>query len=113
MSTVGEKSTTGIQPNVAGLLCYVLTWLTGIIFVVIEKENKFVRFHAFQSIIAFGALTVIDLIFVWTFIIPTIIGVLMFVLWIVLMIKAYQNKMFKLPLVGNYAEKLAYGADKK
>jgi uncharacterized membrane protein len=113
MTTVGEKSTTGIQPNVAGLLCYVLTWLTGIIFLVIEKENKFVRFHAFQSIITFGSLMVIDLIFVWTFIIPIIVGVLIFALWIILMIQAYQGKMFKLPLIGNYAEKLAFGSAKK
>jgi len=45
------KSSTGMQPNVAGLLCYLAGWITGLIFYLIEKENKFVRFHAMQSII--------------------------------------------------------------
>ena len=55
------KTSTGIQPNVAGLLSYVLGWLTGLIFFLIEKENKFVRFHALQSMIVFGALFVLSL----------------------------------------------------
>jgi len=50
----GHNSTgTGLQQNVAGLLCYVLGWITGIIFLVIEKDNKFIRFHAVQSIVVF------------------------------------------------------------
>jgi len=80
-------------------------WITGIVFIIIEKENKFVRFHAMQSIIVFGALTVIDIIFSWTFVIPIIIGVLMFVLWIIMMINAFQGKMLKLPLAGKLADK--------
>jgi len=58
----GEKTGTGLEPNVAGLLCYVLIWVTGLIFYLIEKENRFVRFHAMQSIIVFGTLTVASLI---------------------------------------------------
>ena len=54
-----EKTSTGLQENVAGLLCYVLGWVTGLIFILIEKENKFVRFHAMQSIVTFGSITVI------------------------------------------------------
>ncbi len=50
-------STTGLEPNVAGLLCYLGAWITGIIFLVIEQKSKFVRFHALQSIVTFGALT--------------------------------------------------------
>ena len=55
------KTSTGIQANVAGLLSYVLGWLTGLIFFLIEKENKFVRFHAAQSLVVFGALTVLQI----------------------------------------------------
>ena len=50
------KSSTGLDAKVAGLLCYVVGWVTGLIFFLIEKENKFVRFHAMQSIIVFGSL---------------------------------------------------------
>ncbi|MEE8194196.1 MAG: hypothetical protein V3T73_01680 [Dehalococcoidales bacterium] len=53
------KSSTGLDENVAGLLCYVLGWVGGLVFILIEPENKFVRFHAMQSIIVFGALNVI------------------------------------------------------
>ncbi|MQY55153.1 MAG: hypothetical protein GH156_01060, partial [Dehalococcoidia bacterium] len=46
-----KKSGTGIEPNIAGLLCYVLGWVTGLVFFLIEKDDEFVRFHAMQSII--------------------------------------------------------------
>jgi hypothetical protein len=48
------KASTGLEPNVAGLLCYLVGWITGLVFILIEKENQFVRFHAMQSIIIFG-----------------------------------------------------------
>jgi uncharacterized membrane protein len=104
-----EKTSSGLEANVAGLLCYVLGWVSGLVFILIEKENKFVRFHAMQSIIVFGALTVANFILSW---IPVIggflvwvIGLLGLVLWIVLMIKAYQGATYKLPWAGNLAEK--------
>lgn len=98
------KCSCGMQPNVAALLSYLLGWISGLIFFLIEKENKFVRFHAMQSLMLFGGLTVIAIIpFVNLLVI--ILGPLSFVLWIILMIKAYQGQMFKLPLVGDLAEK--------
>jgi uncharacterized membrane protein len=111
------KTSTGIQANVAGLLCYVLGWVTGLIFFLIEKENKFVRFHALQSIIVFGALCVFQIVIGsftmigLSFIAPLfslvtgLVALLAFILWIVLMIKAYQGEMFKLPIAGDIAEK--------
>ncbi len=117
------KTSTGIAANVAGLLCYVLGWITGLVFFLIEKENKFVRFHALQSIIVFGGLTVLQVAlgiftgilsaiglgcFVAIFpIITGLIGLLMLILWIVLMVKAYQGELFKLPVAGDIAEKNA------
>ena len=108
-------STTSLEPNVAGLLCYLVGWITGLIFILIEKENKFVRFHAMQSIVTFGALTVISIVLSILQLIPTvdilfwilqiIAGILGFVLWIVLMVKAYQGERFKLPVAGDIAEK--------
>jgi uncharacterized membrane protein len=74
-----------------------------------EKDNKFVRFHAMQSIILFGAITVIDIVLsfipVIGWIFSALIGILAFVLWIVLMMKAYQGQMYKLPVIGDIAEK--------
>mgnify|MGYP001570015589 CR=1 FL=1 len=105
------KTSTGIQPNVAALLSYVLGVLTGIIFFIIEKENKFVRFHAMQSIIVFGGLFVLQLVLAFIPVIGAIlvpvISIGSLILWVVLMIKAYQGEKFKLPMIGDIAEKQA------
>ena len=115
------KTSTGMQANIAGLLCYVLGWITGLIFFLIEKENKFVRFHAMQSIVVFGALTVLQIVIgiliglftaihiyfltpILTLLYP-LLGLAGLVLWIILMVKAYQGEMFKLPIAGEIAEK--------
>ncbi len=102
---------TGLSANVAGLLCYVLGWISGIVFLVIEKKSKFVKFHAWQSIMTFGVLTVAYLILFSIPIIGWVIGwiiwVLGLVLWIILMIQAGTGKMWKLPLAGEWAEKQA------
>ena len=104
-----EKTSTGLQANVAGLLCYVLGWISGLVFILIESENKFVRFHAMQSIIVFGVLTVagivLDLIPILGSVLGAIISVVGLVLWIVLMVKAYKGVKYKLPWSGDLAEK--------
>ena len=105
------KTSTGLEENIAGLLCYVLGWISGLVFLLLEKENRFVRFHALQSIFVFGAITLAGFILGFIPIIGSIIGgllgLLALVLWIVLMIKAYQGEMFKLPVTGDLAEKNA------
>ncbi len=105
----GPKTSTGLQENVAGLLCYVLGWVTGVIFLLLENKNRFIRFHAIQSICVFGAITVIEIIFGWIpiigWIINYIIGVVAFILWIVFMVKAYQGQMWKFPWAGKFAER--------
>ena len=104
-----DKTSTGLDENVAGLLCYVLGWVSGLVFILIEQESKFVRFHAMQSIIVFGAITIASFILDWIpFIgdfLSRIIWLLGLVLWIVLMVKAYQGTKYKLPWTGNLAEK--------
>jgi uncharacterized membrane protein len=103
-------SSTGLEPNVAGLLCYLGFWITGIIFLVIEQKSKFVRFHALQSIVTFGALTVAAAFLVWIpyagAVFGTIIGILTFILWLILMVKAYQGESYKVPVAGQVAEGL-------
>ena len=109
MSEQQGKTSMGVEPNLAGLLCYVLGWVTGLIFFILEKENQFVRFHAMQSIAVFGAITVVVIILgfipIIGWIIAWLIGILAFILWIVLMLKAYQGQKYKLPWAGNFAEK--------
>ena len=107
----GDASTTNLQPNVAGLLCYLGVWVTGIIFLFIEQKNKFVRFHAIQSIIVFVILGIasafLSQIPMVGWFLGTIIGVLYLVLWIVLMVKAYQGQLYKIVLAGDLAEKMS------
>ena len=93
------KTSIGIQANVAGLLCYLFGWVSGLVFFLIEKENKFVRFHALQSIVVFGAIFAANLV-LW--IIPVVGALLLLliniagvILWIILMIKAFQGETFK------------------
>ncbi len=105
------KTSTGLEENVAGLLCYVLGWVSGLVFLLIEKENKFVRFHAMQSIVVFGILSIALIIFgfipIIGLIIVWILWILGLVLWIVLMIRAYQGAIYKVPFAGNLAQKWA------
>ncbi|MDQ0090021.1 putative membrane protein [Paenibacillus anaericanus] len=101
-------STTGLDPKVAGLLCYLGAFITGIIFLIVEKENRFVKFHALQSIIVFGSLTVVNIVLglipILGAIVSFILAPLTFILWIVLMLLALQGKQFKLPFAGDIAE---------
>ena len=103
-----EGSSTGLDPNLAGLLCYLLGLITGIVFLIIEKENRFVRFHAFQSLAVFGALFVLSLIAGFIPVIGRLISILLapvgLILWILLMVKAYQGERYKIPLAGDWAE---------
>jgi uncharacterized membrane protein len=100
----------GMAENVASGLSYVLTWLTGLIFFLVDKRPE-VRFHAMQSI-AYGVL--------WTLIavirpympgpIGALLGIVLFAFfigWIVLMIQGFQGKHFKLPVIGDFAEQQA------
>jgi len=110
-----EKTSLGLDENVEALLSYLLGWATGIIFLVIEKDSEFVKFHAMQSTIAFLGFTVIPFILTLLGFIPVlgvlfalidwVIGIVALITWIVCMLKAYQGKRFKLPIVGNLAEK--------
>jgi uncharacterized membrane protein len=111
----GGPTSLGLSQNVAAGLSYVFFWVTGLIFFFTEKQNRFVRFHAMQSILFFGGLTILRIILGIIGIIP-FVGILAglvgwvvvavwWVGWIVLMINAFQGNYFKLPIVGDYAEK--------
>ena len=103
------KTSIGMQANIAALLSYLLGFVTGIIFYLVEKDNKFVRFHAMQSMVVFGFLFVLNFILqlipVIGWILLPFLAILTIVLWIILMIKAYRGEYFKLPIAGEIAEK--------
>jgi uncharacterized membrane protein len=112
---------TGMEENVASFLCYLVGWVTGIIFLIIDKRPT-VRFHAAQSIVVFGGLSIIYYVIlsvfamsiafgtfgVWSFglIVFWLVRLVFFVLWILLMVKAYQRQMFRVPLAANLADML-------
>ena len=109
---VSDETSTGLAPNVAGLLCYLGIWITGIVFFVLEQKNKWVRFHAAQSIIVFGVLFVTGMVLGWIpFIghgLASIVGIVGFILWIVLMVKAYNGELFKVVAAGDIAERMVF-----
>jgi uncharacterized membrane protein len=104
-----SKTALGIDENIEGLLCYVLGFITGILFLVLEKDNKFVRFHAMQSIVTFLAFFVISMVIgiipILGWILSGLIGLVGLILWLLLMFKAFQGEMYKLPIAGDFAEK--------
>jgi uncharacterized membrane protein len=111
----------GMTDNVAGALCYVLGVISGILFLVLApyNQNKFVRFHAFQAIffhVAFIGLliaqTVIGFILPWSLsMVASLLGLVIWLggvaVWVLLLVKAYQGERFKLPVIGDLAEKQA------
>ena len=124
------KSTMNMEENIESMLCYIVIWITGFIFYFMEKENKTVRFHAMQSILTFLPLSILGWIFYgplgvsynrynyygYNYGVPTVsifwylgilINLVMFILWLILVFKAYKGEKFKLPIIGDIAEKHA------
>ena len=124
------KSSTGLDENVAALLSYIMTWITGLVFFFIEKSSRLVRFHAMQAILL-GASWFVIFIVLWVGwiilaivfsqvsevlagLVSLVMGLLFFVLgigvfigWVMCMIKAFQGQYFKLPVIGTFAEKFS------
>ena len=124
------KSSTGLDENIAALLSYVFGWVSGLIFFLIEKDSRLVRFHAMQSIlynvlVGVAAFVLWIVVFILLLIISrvsdalsTVFGLLATLLWLALLvgiligwvmclIKAFQGQYFKLPIIGNFAEKFS------
>lgn len=121
-STPSQTGGSGLAPNVASLLCYICMPITSIIFMLLEKENKDVQFHAWQGtlfglgyIILVVALQILAAIMgaianflgvIIGLLIP-VVGLVSFVLWIVCLVKAYQGERWKIPYIGDYAAQKA------
>ncbi len=115
-----ELTSLGIRARTAGWLSYLFFWVTGLIFFLLEKENRFVRFHAMQSILFFGGLSILEAIIkffetafsfslvpIFGFgVISSVVGLIWLICWIVLMVRASKGQYYKLPVIGDYADKL-------
>jgi uncharacterized membrane protein len=113
-------TSTGRAANVAGLLSYILGPITGVLFLVLEKENRFVRFHAMQSVVVGVALIALSIALsiassmlafvpVIGWIVALLAGLTLaifsFVLWILLMVRAFRGKEWAVPLAGAFARR--------
>lgn len=106
---MAAKSGTGLSKNTAGALAYVLGPITGVIFLVIEKD-PFVRFHAMQSIVVFVGLFVLQMIMGFTIILALLIplvSIISLILWILLIYKAWNGEEWEVPIAGKFARNLA------
>ncbi len=104
---MASKSSTGLSKNTAGALSYVLGPITGVIFLLIEKD-PFVRFHAMQSIVVFTTLILLQWVFGLTIILIVLvplISILEFILWLILIYRAWQGEQWEVPILGKYARK--------
>ena len=113
------KTKLGLDQNIEGALCYLLAWLTGIVFYILEDDNEFVKFHAMQSIIVFLPLTILSMILggffgfvyfwgAWAFLvwISWLLWIVTVILWLILMLKAFTGEKFKIPIAGDIAENM-------
>jgi len=125
---MSDHTRSGLPENIAALLSYVLGWITGLVFLLIDKR-PYVRFHAAQSIVVFLGLQILQAVlgpifgmgwwvggggywgaFTFGTLLLNLISMITLVLWILLMLKAFQGVRFKVPLAGDIAESVAHRA---
>jgi len=124
------KSSTGLDENIAALLSYVFGWVSGLIFFLIEKDSRLVRFHAMQSLL-FNILIAVVSVVLWVLLVVllligsqisgvistlvSLVGTLVWIAlvvgiliaWILCLVKAFNSQYYKLPIIGNFAEKFS------
>ena len=99
-----------LAPPASGWLSYLGGWVTGLLFLLLGRRNGFVRFHAMQSLIFFGAMSLVTTVFTHIPFLGSLgsgLGFVTFICWIVLMVQAARGRYYKLPIIGEYAEKWA------
>ena len=104
---MADKGLTGLPKNTAAALSYVLGPVTGVVFLLLEKD-PYVKFHAMQSIVVFASIFVLQWILVITVILAPLSGLLIivgFVLWLILIYKAWKGEEWEVPFLGKYARK--------
>lgn len=106
---MAAKASTGLKKETAAALSYVLGPVTGVIFLLLEKD-PYVKFHAMQSVVVFVSLVVLQWILGLTLILlplVPLVGIIIFILWLVLIYKAWQGEKWEVPILGKYAKQLA------
>lgn len=103
------KTASGLDANLAAALSYALGWVSGIVFLLTEHDNAFVRFHAMQSVVVFGVLSLSWFVLVSIPFIGWLLAIFVLIpasaiLWLLLLFKAYQGERFKVPVAGDIAE---------
>lgn len=110
------KSSTGLDENIAGFICYLGSIVTGLIFFLLEKDSRFVKFHAMQSVVFFAMLFIVRGAFGYVPLIGWVIKLLLslvgLALWLVLMVSAYHHERLRLPVVSEIADNLVKAFDK-
>lgn len=107
--TLPAAGKSGLSPQVVAVLAYLGGVITGIVVLAVEKEDRFVRFHAMQSTITFLVVLVAHLALTGlpvvgrALYVPFVLGVA--VLWVFLMVQAFNGKRYKLPYIGDFAER--------
>jgi len=102
-----KKGLTGLPRNTAAALSYVLAFISGVVFLLLEKD-PYVRFHAMQSIVVFGIIFILQWVFAATLIFAPLSGLLSivaFVLWLILIYKAWKGEEWEVPFCGKFARK--------
>ncbi|MEA3355164.1 MAG: DUF4870 domain-containing protein [Patescibacteria group bacterium] len=94
----------GLPVNTASALCYVFGWVSGLVFLLSEKKNAKVRFHAMQSLMFFAGLTIISFVPVIGWLLSPFVMIVGFIFWIMSVYKAYNGEDFKLPIVAKFAK---------
>jgi uncharacterized membrane protein len=106
-----ELTSMGMRARTAAFLCYLFGWVGGLVFFLLERENRFVRFHAIQSLLFFGSMSILGWVCSYIpfvlFGLGGVVGLVSLIGWIVLMVAAWRGRYYKLPLFGYYAEMLA------
>lgn len=105
------RSSTGLDANIAAVLAISVTWISGLVFLLLERESPFVRFHAMQSFIFFGAVTLVAVVVAAVPVLPSaltaLVSVIALAAWVVLLVQALRGRWFALPVVGRIARKWA------
>ena len=102
--TLKSKVAFDLPVNTASALCYILGWISGLIFLMVEKKNAKVRFHAMQSMMFFGGLTLLSFVPVIGWMLSPFVMIAGFVVWLMSVYKAYNGEDFELPVVGKLAK---------
>ncbi|MBO8181980.1 MAG: DUF4870 domain-containing protein [Archaeoglobus sp.] len=104
----GKKTSVGLEENIEGALAYLLGFVTGIVFLLIEKESQFVRFHAMQSTVTFIVIFIVNVILGYIpfigWALNSIVSLVALILWLLGMYKAYKGELYKFPIFGDIAE---------